>query len=151
MTGSDRFSSIKTLSGKSELIEYHRQFSHGEYKQLQQGLTARSMDEKWNGYFHDGRFYLCRSWTGVCIYELDLVETESGCSAENTRVNRDPSQYRETDNRYDVLLLDFLISNLILGEPKPFPRRSTDDVPGEVEQYSVAGVRVTGGDIGKKL
>ncbi|WP_444944841.1 hypothetical protein ACJJIK_09240 [Microbulbifer sp. ZKSA006] len=32
---SDEFSRAKTLSKKSELIEYHRHFSHDEYKQLQ--------------------------------------------------------------------------------------------------------------------
>lgn len=135
----EQFAKLKKMPMENSPLDYCRVFSQHEYEKLQVGLTANSMDEKWNGYFFDGSFYMYRSWTGACIYEFGLREIEDGFVVENARVNRNSEQYKATDDEYDVLLLDFLVSNLILGESKPFPSRSGGDVPKGVEQHSAAG------------
>jgi len=123
MISTQNFEKLKKMPKENASIDYRRTFSPQEFEKLKQGLTASSMDEKWNAYFHGGSFYMFRSWTGSCIYDFQLKYTEDGYRVENTRVNRNQDQYKATDNDYDVLLLDSLISNLILGESKPFPRR----------------------------
>ncbi|MDP9942089.1 hypothetical protein [Ectopseudomonas alcaliphila] len=139
MITSEQFAELKRMPDENSRIDYRRVFSEGEYEKLKLGLTANSMDEKWNGYFFEDSFYMCRSWTGMCIFDFGLRKIDDGYVVENARVNRNSAQYSATDNEYDVRLLDFLVSNLILGESKPFPNRSGADLPKGVEQHSTAG------------
>jgi len=139
MITSEQFAKFKKMPEENSLLDYRRVFSQFEYEKLKTGLIANSMDEKWNGYFFNDAFYMYRSWTGACIYMFDLKKTKEGYVADNTLVNRNSEQYNAKDNEYDVLLLDFLIANLILGESKPFPSRSGNGLPKGLEQHSVAG------------
>ena len=135
----EHLSKFKEMPEESEAIGYSRAFSTLEFEKLKLGLSAGSMDEKWNAYYSNNIFSMHRSWTGACIYEFQLREENGIYSVENARVNRNQEQYKATDNDYDVLLLDFLISNLILGESKPFPSRTASSVPKGIEQHSVSG------------
>lgn len=45
------------------------------------------MEDKWFRYFADGVFYIFRSWTGFCIYEIPV--SPEGKIRGGT-VNRDP-------------------------------------------------------------
>jgi hypothetical protein len=107
MITSEQFSGLKKMPKENSSLDYRRVFSEHEYEKLQIGLTANSMDEKWNGYFFDEAFYMYRSWTGACIYQFALKKTEVGYMVENALVNRNPEQYKATDNEYDASLLDF--------------------------------------------
>ena len=120
-------------------LNYTRLFSTDEYSKLIQGLVAQSMDEKWNSYVHEDVIYLHRSWTGHCIYSVKLQETTNGFQAKGTVVNRNSDQYNASDDSYDLLLLDFLISNLLLGENKPFPNNGSSNEPAGIIQHSIAG------------
>lgn len=107
---------FKKLPEESEQINYSRMFSTQEFEKLKLGLDAKSMDERWCAFYSDGTFRMHRSWTGVCIYEFQLEEKNGWYSVENARVNRNMAQYTRTDNDYDVILLNDLISKYILGE-----------------------------------
>ena len=102
-------------------IPYTRTFSISEYAALQRGVTPRVMEDKWTLFIEHGVLRLVRSWTGFCIFEVDLASTkDGGAVALRARANRDESQYGG-DDAYDPALLSFLIDNLVLGLARPFP------------------------------
>ena len=61
---------------------------------LRQGHVPRGMEDKWFRCFVDGVFYIYRSWTGFCIYQIP-VSPEG--RIRGGIVNRDPDQYKETE------------------------------------------------------
>lgn len=102
-------------------IPYERIFSAIDYAALQRGVTPRAMEDKWILFIENGVLRLVRSWTGFCIFEVDLAANEDGGAvARYARANRDESQYGG-DDAYDPFLLSFLIDNLVLGRARPFP------------------------------
>ena len=69
-------------------------------------MPPQEMEDKWFRYFADGVFYIFRSWTGFCIYEIPV--SPEGKIRGGT-VNRDPEQYRETDPGRDGVMAEYLV------------------------------------------
>ena len=133
------FKNLYDMPTQCNRLKYTRKFSSDEYQKLELGLSAQSMEEKWNIYFDEGHLYLHRSWTGHCIYSVKLIQTADGYKAEYALVNRNLDQYNAKDDSYDLLLLDFLISTLLFGEDKVFPTPSFIDDTSGVFQHSISG------------
>ena len=105
------------ISGRD--IPYEENFSESEFTRIRGGLVPGNMEDKWFVYFEEPFLYFHRSWTGEPVYRLrfragnDLVSvSEALCVADFLE------QYGPG---YQAKLLDFLISNLILGKSKHFP------------------------------
>ena len=73
---------------------------------LRQGHVPRGMEDKWFRCCVDGVFYIYRSWTGFCIYQIP-VSPEG--RIRGGIVNRDPDQYKETDSGRDAVMAEYLI------------------------------------------
>jgi 8-oxo-dGTP diphosphatase len=73
------------------------------------------MEDRWLIFYEAPWLYLHRSWTGFCIYKVRFQPSGDGMSAVETVVNRDPSQYSETDGAKDVDFLGRLLERLIEG------------------------------------
>lgn len=134
-----QFSTLKKLPEENSSLSYSRLFSSDEFEKISEGVISNSMDEKWNMYFYKNTLYMYRSWTGTCIYTVSFEEKDNGYAVGQTLVNRDKEQYRETDDEYDALLIDFLISNLSLGDCLPFPIKADNTETPGVVQHSVSG------------
>ncbi len=67
------------------------------------------MEDKWFMYCEDHKLFIHRSWTGYCIYIVELSDN----GKLKTIVNRDPQQYKETDIEQDKLQLNILINRLV--------------------------------------
>ena len=139
MINTDDFNELKKLPIQRSELNYSRVFNQSEFVTLSKGLEAQDMDSKWNVVMHDNCLYLYRSWTGSCIYSVSLQKDGNEYRAKETFVNRNPDEYKSDDDDYDVQLLDFFISNLILGESKPFPNKETGNEPDGVLQHSMSG------------
>ncbi|NVK31888.1 MAG: hypothetical protein HWE20_12840 [Gammaproteobacteria bacterium] len=139
MISSEEFENLKRMPDEYASIDYDRVFTLDEYERLRNGLYARSMNEKWYARFYDNSFYMFRSWSGNCIFEFDLKEVGKGYRVVSARANRNREQYNADDDAYDVLFLDFLVSNLILGESKPYPSRNSSPLPKGLEQHVASG------------
>ena len=113
-------------------------FRHGytaeEFAALTRGLIPEEMEDKWFVFMQDGVLNFHRSWTGVCIYRVVLHEENGVYIVHEVLVNRDPEQYKSTDDAYDSALLNFLIDALLLCKRTPFP------VPGDVPTEAPAGL-----------
>jgi hypothetical protein len=120
-------------------------FDDAETELLVLGLIPREMEDKWFIYFdgaasRQGWVLFHRSWTGACIYGLQLEGSAGGARVIDSWVSRDCAQYKGSDVDYDRKLLRFLIDALLLRRPAVFPLPAgVESVPPGVYQHSVVG------------
>ena len=109
---------------ETKVLAYSAAFSSEEFGRISRGLVPQQMEDKWFIYLEGDVLHFHRSWTGVCIYRVEFAIEGEKPRVRRSFVNRDPSQYKETDDVYDSKLLHFLISNLLLGKQVQFPMRT---------------------------
>jgi hypothetical protein len=98
-----------------EQLDIVRHFSADEYGRLAQGLVPESQDDRWFVYVDDGHVvHIHRSWSGDCIYEVELTPSGSGYDIAHAWANRDPEQTK-TASGVDKMLLAGLLDQLALG------------------------------------
>lgn len=85
-----------------------------EYQAISMGFVPRTMEDKWFIYLEGEWLHFHRSWTGNCIYQLQIIPSGEQYQATQAIVNREPAQYRPTDDAYDVAMIAFLIDTLLL-------------------------------------
>lgn len=102
-------------------IPYRATFDIQEFSRLRQGLTPKSMDDKWFVYYQQPYLFLNRSWTGMPAYRITLKEKENSVKVIEALWSRKLAEESKWGLEYEAQLLDFLISNLLLGQGKPFP------------------------------
>ena len=105
-------------------ISYERSFDAAEHARVARGLVPVEMEDKWFVFYEAPWLWLHRSWTGIAIYGVRLRAEGEGSVVEEAIVNRDPAQYRETDDAHDAAVLSFLVEALLLGRAVPFPLRA---------------------------
>lgn len=66
------------------------------------------MEDHWFYYMEDDWLHIHRSWTGYCIFQIHFVHAENGYQTKEIWVNRDPEQYRNTDDKDREWLSGFL-------------------------------------------
>ena len=137
----DSWENLTFLSDKKTQISLDRKFTKAEFEKISRGLFPLDMDDKWFVFLENNILYFHRSWTGQCIYQAQFKVENNLYKASEVWVNRDASQYKETNNKYDEKLLLFLIENLLLGNNTPFPIRTNDskDYPKGAIQHNIAG------------
>ncbi|GAA3503258.1 hypothetical protein GCM10019016_103680 [Streptomyces prasinosporus] len=129
-----------------------RIWSDEDWERIQRGYASRDMDEKWNVFTEGEVAFLHRSWTGRGIFEATFAPVDDGGRRiARAVVERDPKRYRGTDDDYDCLMLELVISAVVLGEPATdlrarlvelTRRRSgSADAPAGLVQHSALGLR----------
>ncbi|MFO7815127.1 MAG: hypothetical protein R6V14_05260 [Halanaerobiales bacterium] len=51
-----------------------QKYSKKEYNKIKQGFIPKGMEDRWFIYFEKDKLYLHRSWTGLCVYELNFIK-----------------------------------------------------------------------------
>jgi hypothetical protein len=104
------------------------------------GLDSHGMDDKWLIHYQEPELFFHRSWTGRPVYRLTLEATPNGAQVIEALWAKDFSDASKWGLDYEVALLDFLVSNLLLGEPKsfPVPPGLTDSMAGPL-QHNISG------------
>ena len=97
-------------------------YSAEEVRRLKEGLIPELMEDKWFVFHEEGKLFFHRSWTGFCVYEVEITEIEAGIRIERFKVSRDLEQYRPSSDEFDINLLRYLIDHLLLGKEVPFPQ-----------------------------
>jgi hypothetical protein len=62
-------------------------------------------DEKWDIFVIDENMYWSRSWTGSCIYKVNVFRNDNQVTLTKALVTRDPNQYRSNNIIEDRILL----------------------------------------------
>jgi hypothetical protein len=132
-------SSWKTLPHPSitEPLKFEAVYTAAEAAQILEGLIPVQMEDKWFIYCSNGWLHFHRSWTGSLIYCLRLEHSPVGVRVTDSWVNRDQTQYSETDANYDRQLVSFLIDALLLKRNASFP------MPKNSELHSAGAVQHT--------
>jgi hypothetical protein len=126
-------------------LPFRRAFDAGEHARLVRGVVPGGMDDKWFILYEAPWLLLHRSWTGICIYAVRLRHEGEGSAVEEAWANRDPKEYRLTDDEHDARVLSFLVDRLLLGRDVPFPvREEFDPARAELLAEHVVGRRRTG-------
>jgi len=101
-------------------IPYFVSFCTEEVQRLENGLVPREMEDKWFVFLESPYFFLHRSWTGAPVYRVKLTHTSCGAEVKETLLSREQAGAKNTEASHEAKLLDFIISNLLLCQRKPF-------------------------------
>lgn len=96
----------KPMPDKREEFILKRDMSMEELEILKYGHIPEQMEDKWFWYYRDGILYAHRSWTGFCIY---MIQIDFERCEHRVIVNRDDSQYTETSIEVDKEKLNELL------------------------------------------
>ena len=97
-----------------------RKHSHARnLTKFARGLIPEVMEDKWLVYFEGRHLFLHDSWTGQPVYRVTLAANNDGALVAEALCVAEV--LKDSDPEYEGRLLDFLISNLLLGKSKPFP------------------------------
>jgi hypothetical protein len=114
-------------------------YDDSEAERMRQGFIPRQMEDKWFIYFKEGWLYFYRSWTGACIFGVQL--DSRGGRVIDSWITADQQQTAGKDLEYYRKLVGFLIDTLLLGKKSEFPAPS--DLPEElasIYQHHIVGV-----------
>ncbi|MYX08048.1 hypothetical protein GTW98_14770 [Streptomyces sp. SID8375] len=123
-----------------------------DWERIQRGYSSRDMDDKWDVFTEGEVVFLHRSWTGYGVFAATFEPVDDGgWRVARAVVERDPERYRGTDDDYDCLMLELVISTVVLGEPAPGlraklveltrPKSGSADAPAGLVQHSALGLR----------
>jgi hypothetical protein len=119
---------------------YRAVFDTEQFVRVKTGLIREAMEDKWFIYYEEPHLFLHRSWTGQPVYRLTLKSEPKGAEVSEALWSKDIADASALGPDYEVRLLDFLISNLLLGLAKPFPMPPGLTEPKHgVYQHHIAG------------
>ena len=87
-------------------FKLNRKFTSDEIKNLKYGNIPQEMEDKWFWYMEGNTLYAHRSWTGFCIYIMEIDEVTG---IHNVTVNRDKNQYTCKSIKEDEQTLNHLL------------------------------------------
>ena len=90
-----------------DVFVLHRPLSEENVVALRMGNIPQEMEDKWFWYCEGNTLYAHRSWTGYCIY---VMEMNPGGSEHKVTVNRDPGQYQCESIEEDIRRLNNLLN-----------------------------------------
>jgi hypothetical protein len=120
-------------------LPYQAAFDSEQFARLKTGLIPREMEDKWFIYYEEPHLFLHRSWTGQPVYRLTLKNVPTGAEVIEALWSKDLADASKLNFDYQVRLLDFLVSNLLLGQAKPFPAPGLTEPMRGVFQHHISG------------
>ena len=90
----------------NECFKLERKISGEELNNLRYGHIPHEMEDKWFSYMDGNTLYAHRSWTGYCIY---IIEINEGTGIHDVTVNRDTEQYRCNSINEDIKTVNDLL------------------------------------------
>lgn len=115
-------------------VPYKAVWNDEQFARVSMGLRALVMEDKWLVFYEPPHVFFHRSWTGQPVYRLTVVHTSTGHEVTEALSAMSFTEDASEDSIYQTKLLDFLVSNLLLGESKRFP------VPPGVGKQTYPGV-----------
>jgi hypothetical protein len=106
----------KPMPEAKQPLHVEKIYSAVAYSGIARGMIPAEMEDKWFMFLEDDWLYLHRSWSGNLIYQVRFEPTSDEYRIAEVWVNRDPSQYTETNEEYEAALLLTLIDWLVHPE-----------------------------------
>lgn len=97
-----------TMPAETVCFSLEMTLSTDEIKRIKAGCQPRQMEDKWLVYEQDGLLFVHRSWSGYCLYQIELEK--SGKIV--VTANRDPQQHPAASIESDRLMVQILLNSL---------------------------------------
>lgn len=104
-------------------LSFQREFPERQMRNIKLGFLPKQMEDKWFVYYENDTLNFHRSWSGIHIYQISFAVSGGQGKVIKALVNRNAGQYKEQDDKFDALLLSFLIDRFLLGKNTPYPSR----------------------------
>ena len=124
----------------TKVLGFFKQYDPFDAYLIRRGVLPCQMEDKWHVYAKGDHLYFHRSWTGICIYDASIQQEGDKLELTSFTVHRKPGQYSKTDDEYEVAMLNYLVSVLLLHIPAEFPCKSDDPAMGALEAWSAVGI-----------
>lgn len=112
-------------------IACNRRYRDREVEQMKLGVIPEQMEDKWFIFWEKDTLHFHRSWTGFCTYRVKFRRLKSGWRMWQITANRNPEQYRGTDER-DIIEVPFLIDLLLLRKAFDWPDDASPEAAVEL-------------------
>lgn len=96
----------------NETFIFERRLTNNDIELIKVGYKPKDMENKWFMFFEKGKLFIHRSWTGHCIYIVN-INTSGQLSVV---VNRDTNQYKGTNIEQDKVILNDLIDGCLIND-----------------------------------
>lgn len=128
---------IKPMPAAQKELPLSGVYTEEEFEKMSYGFLPKDQQDKWFIYLEGEWLYFHRSWTGTCVFKLEMVLNNCKYHATKAIVNRDPEQYRNTNDQQDVQLISFLIDKLLLGRfaSLPTPKNMSEEDKQRHQQH----------------
>ncbi len=100
---------IKEMPKRTKNFTLQNDLTETEMEKLRKGHIPQEMEDKWFSYFEDGKLYIHRSWSGLCVFIVEFYEDKMSVT-----VNRDPKQFKSDDLEQDKNLVYGLMHGVLL-------------------------------------
>jgi hypothetical protein len=97
------------LPSTSKSIVVDLNYSTSEFEKIIVGNIPEEMEDKWFIFYEYPWLYIHRNWTGFCVFKVRFQIADDRVEIAEAWVNRDPEQYKETDDSRDASLLRILL------------------------------------------
>lgn len=97
---------ILDMPNENKIIKLNINLTSENINKLKKGHIPKEMEDHWFAYYDNNKFYIYRSWTGYCLYVIDIPEDGN---ITNAIVNRNKEQYKNEDDNEDIRVINNLI------------------------------------------
>lgn len=92
--------------------------TEADVERISRGHVPEEMDDRWFIYFEESWLYFHRSWTGACVFGLQIDRTAAGFSTGDCWVSRNKDEYNSSDVERDKESLTKLFTRYFLGQKR---------------------------------
>lgn len=108
--------SWKTLPQPTEKEHFALTLSISEdaLERMMHGVIPEDMSDRWFVFFESGWLYFHRSWTGSCVFGIEIQRSATGAAPGDCWVSRNEAEYTSTDIDRDRDTLTALITRFFI-------------------------------------
>ena len=106
---------LKRMPWRRWPLGFTRSFSNDEVTAMKRGFQPSDMDDRWLVLSVNDWVFVHRTWTGSCIYALQLCATPQGWTVGRSWVNRNRREYRGFPIKEERDMCRSLIDRLLLN------------------------------------
>ena len=106
---------VQSPPSDRQYFEFPMEFSKADGERLKLGYIPKGGDDKWFIFFEDDWLYFHRSWTGICIYGVQLCSLSNGVRITSAWANRDRGVYNSPGLEADIRTVHRLMHTILLA------------------------------------
>lgn len=105
---------IMPMPSTKTLLEFKREFSIKEFKQIKAGYLPKAMEKHWFIYYEGKWLFFHEAWSGECFFQLLLQKVKNRYVVVEAWANQDPKLVTR-DDASNLELLTTLLNEWLLG------------------------------------